>query len=152
MYQEPSITLCRRNYKEYEPNDIVDSAWINKAAKEEYSIDTILGTMPDRWGVPSARGALLTSGLSVYDKFARAGKEDRLERLLIGTVYSNYASRHNVLSGTVRLLPGFGVFGDANTAGKFIVLSEVQNCLEDTSEIKMVEFDEDNYEGIEYEQ
>lgn len=152
MYKEPSITLCRRNYKEYEPNDIVDSAWINKAAKEEYSIDTILGTMPDRWGVPSARGALLTSGLSVYDKFARAGKEDRLERLLIGTVYSNYASRHNVLFGTVRLLPGFGVFGDANTAGKFIVLSEVQNCLEDTSEIKMVEFGEDNYEGIEYEQ
>lgn len=152
MYKEPSITLCRRNYKEYESNDIVDSAWINRAAKEEYSIDTIVGTMPDNWGVPSARGALLKSNLSAYSSFARAGVEDRLERLLIGTVYSNYASRHDVLSGTVRLLPGFCVCRDGNTAGKFVVLSEVQSCMEDISEIKMVEFGEDNYEGVEYEQ
>lgn len=152
MYKEPSITLCRRNYKEYESSDIVDSAWINRAAMEEYSIDTIVGTLPDNWGVPSARGALLKSNLSAYASFARAGVEDRLERLLIGTVYSNYASRHDVLSGTVRLLPGFDVYSDRNVTGKFVVLSEVQSCMEDTSEIKMVEFGVDNYEGVEYEQ
>ena len=150
-YKEPSITLCKKNYKEADTEDIEDVAWLNRSAKEELTIDTILGTLPQTpHGVPNAKGQLLDNSFDVYSRFTRAGKTDRLERLLIGTVYSQYASRHNILSGTVKLLPAFGICSDAATQGKFILLSEVQNCIEDTSEIAMSEFSEDNYEGIEY--
>ena len=152
-YKEPTITLCKKNYKEAETEDIEDTAWLNRAAKEELSIDTIVGTITSRHGVPNAKGQIFNSNHEAFDgdDFRRAGIKDRLERLLIGTVYSQYASRHDTLSGTVVLLDSFGIYGDANTPGKFILLSESQNCIEDTSEINMAEFSEDNYEGIEYE-
>ena len=151
-YKEPSITLCRKNYKEAEAEDLEDSAWLNRAAKEELSIDTKIGTLHERHGVPNAKGQFFNpSGNNVIYEFHRAGVTDRLERLLIGTVYSQYASRHNVLSGTARLLPTFGLYSDAATEGKFILLSEVQDCKSDTSEITMSELSEDNYQGIDYE-
>ena len=150
-YKEPSITLCKKNYKEAETEDVEDSAWLNKAAKEELGIDTIIGTLPQNHGVPNAKGQVFNSSGAAISQFCRAGVEGRLERLLIGTVYSQYATRHNVLSGTVRLLPSFGILGDeGRTPGKFLLLSEIQNCREDTSEIKMSELSEDNYEGIDY--
>lgn len=150
-YKEPSITLCARNYKEIESKDLEDSAWLNRAAKEELSIDTILGTMTERHGTPNAKGQLFDPNFNIYYEFSRAGVTDRLERLLIGTVYSQYASRHIILSGTAVLIPEFGVLGDAATPGKFLLLGETQDCIEDTSDIVMAEFSEDNYEGIEYE-
>lgn len=150
-YKEPSITLCSKNYKELESKDLEDSAWLNRAAKEELSIETILGTMTVAHGTPNAKGQLFDPSFNIYGKFARAGVADRLERLLIGTVYSQYASRHVVLSGTAVLVPDFGVLSDAATPGKFIMLGENQDCIEDTSDIVMAEFSEDNYEGIEYE-
>lgn len=152
-YKEPSITLCRNNYKETEMEDIEDTAWLNREAKEELTIETIVGTITSRHGVPNAKGQVFNSNHEAFDgdDFRRAGIKNRLERLLIGTVYSQYASRHDTLSGTVVLLDAFGIYGDANTPGKFILLSESQNCIEDTSEITMSEFSEDNYEGIEYE-
>ncbi len=152
-YKEPSITLCKKNYKEAETEDIEDTAWLNRAAKEELTIDTIVGTITSRHGVPNAKGQIFNSNHEAFDgdDFRRAGITDRLERLLIGTVYSQYATRHDTLSGTALLLNTFGIYGDAHTAGKFILLSESQNCIEDTSEITMAEFSEDNYEGIEYE-
>lgn len=152
-YKEPSITLCRNNFKETEMEDIEDTAWLNREAKEELTIETIVGTITSRHGVPNAKGQVFNSKHKAFDgdDFRRAGIKNRLERLLIGTVYSQYASRHNTLSGTVVLLDSFGIYGDANTPGKFILLSEIQNCIEDTSEINMAEFSEDIYEGIEYE-
>ncbi len=151
LYKSPSITLCKKNYKEVETEDIEDSAWLNRAAKEELPIETILGTMTQRHGIPNAKGQLFDNKYNIYSTFRRAGVEDRLERLLIGTVYSQYASRHDTLSGTVVLLPSFGIYTDRSTTGKFLLTSEIQDCMEDTSEISMVEISQDNYQGIEYE-
>ena len=151
LFKEPTITLCHKNYKEAETEDIEDSAWIDRNAKEELSIETIVGTCTQKYGAPNAKGQIFKADGSVYYEFGRAGVNDRLERLLIGTVYSQSAGRHDVLSGTVVLLPDFGIYSDAATAGKFLLVSEYQRCREDVSEIKMVDFVEDNYQGIEYE-
>ena len=153
LYKEPSITLCKSTYKDADMDDIEDSAWLNKAAKEELTIDTKVGTVPQEHGVASGKGQIFRAGSEIVSAFKRAGIEDRLERLLIGTVYSQYASRHDTLSGTTRLLPSFGPLADQNgtTPGKFILLSETQKVKMDESEILMAEFSEDNYEGIEYE-
>lgn len=151
LYKEPSITLCRKNGSEAPTEDLEDSAYLNRAAREELSIETVVGTVAQKFGVPGAKGQLFRSNLGVISEFTRAGVTARLERLLIGTAFSQYAARHNTLSGTVKLLPGFGPLSDQNenTAGKFIVLSEVQNVKEDESEIVMAEFGPDSYEGIE---
>lgn len=149
MYQTPTVTLVNSNGTDISLDDIEDTAWINKAAKEELTIDTILGTLGKTWS-PSARGLVMDSTYKAYQTFYRAGVEDRLERLLIGTVYSQYGSRHNTLSGTVRLLPDLKIHTDASSSGKYILLSEVQNLLQDSSEITMAELSADNYEGIEF--
>ena len=150
-YKNPTITLCRKNYKEVTTEDIEDSAWLNRAAKEDMPIETVVGTMTKKYGVPNAKGQLFDSEYNIYSEFSRAGITDRLERLLIGTVYSQYASRHDMLSGTVKLLPEFGIYADRSTSGKFVLVSEIQDCMEDTSEMAMVHFVEDNYQGVEYE-
>jgi hypothetical protein len=92
----------------------------------------------------------MRANLSAISRFTRAGVTARLEHLLIGTVYSQYATRHNTLSGTVRVLPDMRVLTDASTDGKYVVLSEVQDLMQDTSEIEMSEFVADNYNGVEY--
>jgi hypothetical protein len=43
------------------------------------------------------------------------------------------------------------VLTDESSRGKYILLSEVQDLMQDTSEIEMAEFSADSYEGIEYE-
>ena len=149
MYQNPTVTLVNSNGTDISLDDIEDVAWVNKAAKEELTIDTILGTLGKTWS-PSARGLVMDSTYKAYQTFYRAGVEDRLERLLIGSVYSQYGSRHNTLSGTVRLLPDLKIHTDASSSGKYVLLSEVQNLMQDSSEITMAELSADNYEGIEY--
>ena len=156
MYKNPTIRIVNGYGKDTDIEDIEDKAWVQIAAKEGMEIETILGTHPG--GVcPSARG-LIMEGYTPIDGFCRPRDAEgnklpaqRLERLLIGTVYSQYASRHNTLSGTVRVLPDMKVLTDASTSGKYIMLSEVQDLMQDTSEILMSEFVSDCYDGIEYE-
>ena len=156
MYRNPIIRIVNGHGKDIDVEDIEDKAWVNIAAKEDMEIETILGTYPD--GVcPSARG-LIMEGYTPVDGFCRPRDTEgvklpaqRLEHLLIGTVYSQYATRHNTLSGTARVLPDMKVLTDASSSGKYIMLSEVQDLMQDTSEILMSEFAPDCYDSIEYE-
>ncbi len=149
LYKPPVITLVDSNGKDIKPADIVQNAWLNKSAKEEMSIDTIVGTLPK--SSPTALGQLYYSTNNyLINKFYRAGNNDLLERLLIGTIYSNYADRKHTLSGTVALLPQFGIYSDKNQDGKYLLLSEVQYPREDESEIKMVTVCPDNYKCVEF--
>jgi hypothetical protein len=150
MYKSPTVTVVNSNGTSVEQDDVEDTAWVNKSAKEEYTIDTIVGTLGKTYNA-SARGLVMDSSYKAIQTFSRAGITDRLERLLIGTVYSQYASRKTTLSGTVRLLPAMAVLTDESSRGKYILLSEVQDLMQDTSEIEMAEFSADSYEGIEYE-
>lgn len=155
MYKSPAIRLVNKNGTEVKIEDVEDKAWINISAKEDLPIDTIFGTLADRY-CPSARGLILNKDLSPYDRFCR-GKDangqkfplQRLERLLIGTAYSQYATRHNTLSGTARILPDLKVMTDASSQGKYTILSEVQDLMQDTSEILMSEFVADSYNAKE---
>lgn len=151
LYKEPTITIVDKNGKSLDKEDVEYTAWINRSAKEELKVETILGTLKE--ASPAALGQLfLTSDKSVKNSFYRAGITDQLERLLIGTIYSNYATRHNTLSGTTALLPSFGIYTDTNEPGKYILLSEAQHLKEDESEILMVQFDADNFKGVEFDE
>jgi hypothetical protein len=150
MYKDPTITIVNKNGTSVEQEDIEDTAWVNRSAKEEYSIDTIVGTLGEKNYSASARGLIMDKNYQATQTFYRAGATDRLERLLIGTVYSQYGSRKATLSGTVRLLPDLKVLTDETMSGRYMLLSEVQDLMQDASEIKMAEFSADIYEGIEY--
>ena len=123
---------------------------INRDAKEQLKIDTTNGTMEHP--TPTARGQYFRS----FDRtpvatLCRAGVTDRAERLLCGTAYSNYADRHLSLSGEAEIITSFGVRTDRNEPGMYLITREKQYLLEDTSDIMMVQFEADNYEGIKYE-
>lgn len=149
LYKDPVLSIVDKNGKSLKTEDVECNAWINRSAKEELKIDTILGTLKKK--SPTALGQLFQASYDpIRNSFYRAGVTERLERLLIGTVYSNYATRHNTLSGTTELLPSFGIYTDRNEPGKYILLSETQHLQEDESEIFLVQFDADNYKGVEF--
>lgn len=150
-YKDAKITLVKKNGTTLDLEEQEDSAYINALASENLTVDTIIGTLDDKVAAATGKGLIFSSSY-VYNTFNRAGVTDRLERLLLGTIYSQYASRKSVLSGTVTLLDAFGILGDNNTEGKFLLASDVQDLAENTSQIKMVELGEENYEALEYEE
>lgn len=151
LYKNPIVSIAKSNGREIDAKDVTVTAWINRQAKESLDISTIVGTSEKV--VPSGRGYVLRSGdLEVLRTFYRGGVADSLERLLAGTVYSQYASRNHILSGTVEAIPTFGVLTDRAEPGQYMLLSEVQHLMRGESEIRMAQFSEDNFEGIAYEE
>lgn len=150
-YRGLKLSIVKASGKEIDTEDVVVSAWLNKAAENEISLDTYIGSMHSR--VPMAKGVVLqqsNSNLPVK-KFTRAGITDTLENLLLGTLYSNYAGRKNTLKGTIQLVPTEQILSDKSSVNsRYLLLSERQDLQECFSEIKMAEIVEDSYTGIEY--
>ena len=150
MYKNPTIELTDKYGNSISPEDVEHSAWLNADAKEELKLETVVGTLDKP--SPTALGQIFSvADKSVLNTFYRAGNTDCIERLLIGTVYSNYADRHDLLSGTCVLLPTFGVYTDNNEPGTFVLLNEIQTPHTDESVIKMVKVNPDNYAGVTFE-
>ena len=149
LYKNPQVSLVKAIGSDIDDEDIEDSAWINRDAEEELTIDTIIGT-PHEHYPPSARGVVMDNNMQAITKFSRAGNTDRLERLLIATVYSQYATRMATISGLAKLIPQMAILTEASSSGKFLITSERQNIIEDSAEIKMVEFVPDDFIAVEY--
>ena len=149
LYKGLKVSLVKKSGADVEAEDMVVSAWINREAEEKYAISTYIGTPSAR--IPMARGAIMSPEFEAIRSFTRAGVTDTLERLLIGSVYSNYARRMSTISGTVKLIPEAEVLSDRSMLNKvYMILSETQNLATETSEVKLAEIAADSYEGIEY--
>lgn len=149
LFKSLKISLMDGNFQDIKAEDIEITAWLNKDAKEDLRIETVIGCL-DRPSPTALGQVFLTGTREVRNSFYRAGLTDRLERLMIGTVYTNYADRHTVLSGTVGILREFGIYTDGNEPGNFLLLSESQDLRNGTGEIKMARFEADSFEGIKY--
>lgn len=149
LYKLPALSVVRTNsvFEEYSSDDVEYTGVLNENAKDNIKIDTICGTMEEV--NPVARGAYhqTSTGLQITE-MTRAGRTTQVEHLLIGTLYSQYAERKTVLSGTTRLMGGgLKSCTDANQEDKrFIVLQDVQDLIADERELKMVELRPDEYE------
>lgn len=149
MYKAPTVKITDRYGQDVTQEDVEYTAWINKAAKEELKVDTYVGC--NNIVTPSSLAQVVkTSDRSQLSTFYRGNYSGCLEKLLIGTVYSNYASRNVKLSGTIRLVPELCPLSDNNQPGMFLMLSTVQYLHNDEEEITMANFKGDNYECIEY--
>lgn len=151
LYKMPEVTVYANTGAAVKADldDIEYTGYINRAAKEELSLDTLCGThtVPS----PSARGVYLRSADSLQlHHLRRAGHTDHPERLLIGTLISQYSRRMTRLSGECAVTLGAHVFTEANQPGRrFLVKGEVLNAQTDTSEASFVEFRPDEWTAIE---
>ena len=152
LYKAPKVELVKNNlvFNAAELDDIEYSGYINKHAKEEISIDTICGTASTT--CPTAKGIYCqaTNSLQIQT-LKRAGVTDHPEKLLIGTLYSQFAARKTTLSGEAKIdTGGLCKYTEQNQSGKvFMMSAEKQDVITDTTDAKYTEFNADEYEAIE---
>lgn len=154
LYKAPKVELVRNNlsFESEELDDVEYKGYINRDAKEEISLDTICGTSTKT--APTAKGMYYRSsdGLQIK-QMTRQGRTNLVEKLMIGTLYSQFAIRHTKLSGTTFLMKGdLKLYMDAMQSGKkFLMLADLQDVDAGTSEMSVVELTQDEYDAIEYE-
>lgn len=152
LYKAPKVELVKNNliFDAAELDDVEYSGYINKHAKEEISIDTICGTANTT--CPTAKGIYCraTDSLQVQT-LKRADVTDHPEKLLIGTLYSQFAARKTTLSGEAKIdTGGLCIYTERNQVGKVFMMSgETQDLITDTTDAQYTEFNADEYEAIE---
>lgn len=151
LYKAPKLEIVKNNliFDTAELDDVVYSGELNVNAKEELTFNTICGT-PEVTS-PTARGVYSrTSDGSQIMQLTRAGVTDCPERLLMGTIYSQYSQRHVKISGEVTLdSGGLAVYSEPSQPPerKFIAVGETQNVIEDTAEAVFVELSPETYKA-----
>ena len=147
LYEAPFVQVVKANLI-YEPEpgeDVEYTGTANANAREDLELDEICGTMEQP--SPTARGLLLdASGLPIT-QLTRAGRTDTAEQLLIGTLYSQFAERKTVLTGTMlSYAGGLRTFTDERLDGvKMMALSEREDCAMDEIYIRAAEIVADEY-------
>lgn len=152
LYQMPEIELLDGYKNSIDSKDISYTSWLNRSAREKLELNTVIGCGLRETNDRGLGVLLRNSTLAPVYEFTRQNTTMSLEKLLIGTIYSNYHRRMNVLSGTVKLLSGIGTYTDRSEPGAYVLLSDVQDLIADESNMKMVEVEPDSYEGVEYEE
>ena len=151
LYKAPVVDVVNNNlvFDDAALEDVEYSGYINKAAKEEISINTVCGTAASI--CPTAKGCYhRTSTGEQLQELKRAGVTDHPEKLLIGTIYSQYADRKTTLSGEAIIDDGLHYYTEQNQEGKrFMLMSDEQDVITDCTDAEYCEFRPDEYESIE---
>lgn len=150
LYKAPVLEIVRKNviYSDADADDIEHTGLINESAKEDIKLDTICGTMTEI--NPTAKGVYFRASDNCQLKeLMRAGRKTQAEQLLIGTLYSQYAERRTLLSGTANILDTeLSAYTEVcQTDKRFICLADVQDTISDISEIEIVELRPDEYKS-----
>ena len=150
LYKCPTIEIVNYNlaFDKAELEDVEYSGYINKQAKDGISIDTVCGT--NIKVSPNSRGAYYRSDGTQVLELKRAGRTDHPEKLLIGTLYSQFSDRRVTLSGEARIEAELTPFVEANQDGKVLMLmSDVQDVITDCTDAEYCEIRPDEYGYIE---
>lgn len=130
---------------ELDTDDVEYKAVINEHAREDLELQTICGTAEG--GVAMARGAYWR-GTTQIEQMTRAGRTATVEQLLIGTLYSQFATRHTTLEGEAAIDPGgLTTYTERNQGTKrFMLLSERQDVRMGTADCLYCELSPDQYD------
>lgn len=130
---------------ELDTDDVEYKAVINADAREDLELQTICGTAEG--GVAMARGAYWR-GTTQIEQMTRAGRTAPVEQLLIGTLYSQFATRHTTLEGEATIDPGgLTTYTEQNQGAKrFMLLSERQDVRMGTADCLFCELSPDQYD------
>ncbi len=147
LHKLPEISIVKSDLtaSDIDSEDVEYSGIANVSAKDDLDIDLICGTMADP--SPTARGLLLNSSGLPITSMTRQLRTDTAEQLLIGTLYSQFASRKITLSGTAMANGGLKLqYTDAALSNKMLMmLAASEECKEDEIYLKVAEFSQDNY-------
>lgn len=155
LYKAPKLEIVKRNmaYGDASTEDVTYRGVLNAHAKDELKIETICGMLRDE--NPTAKGLYYHACSSTpLMSVSRGSRQGLAERLLIGSLYSQFARRHVKLSGTAFQLTGdLKVYSEAMQGGcRFMILGDVQDVDAGTSEMTAVELSPDEYDGVEVEE
>ena len=151
LLKDPRIEIIKNGklMSVLDAEDVEYTGVLNPKAKNEISLETICGTMDSR-PYPNAKGLIYDASTNIpIQRMCRADRINQIEQLLIGTLYSQFASRKTVVSGTSVLkvpAPVLLWYKEQSQAGKRFVSTEtIERMREAESEIKLVEFSPDQY-------
>lgn len=137
LYRDLKLTLVSANWKgEVKMENVVESDWFGMNGT--ISIETKYGTKTN--GVaPSATGLIMHGALPAQG-FYKNGSFQTLEAHLRHLIMSQYWNGNGiVLSGTVNLIKQFCTLEDVTAKVRMMMLSDRQNLIEETSEIRMTQ-------------
>lgn len=147
LLESPDILIERNALlnEDLDDSDIEYKGVINLSAKEDLELDTICGTAKS--DVLAARGAYFYPDGSQVTEIMRAGVISQAEDLLIGTLCSQFGTRHTKLTGTaVSSGEGMCTYTDAASEGiTFMLAGAVEHPREDTVEGTFIEVSPDGY-------
>lgn len=146
MMEPPVMELVdRRTGNAFTGNDISYEAVIMASAKEELTVDTTVGTL-DR-PTAAARGLWRDSEGNPVESLTRNNVTASPEKMLIGTLYSQYRRRRYTLSGEALTTPGVETaVTDAASPGRlFRIERERADLRRGVSEITAVELFQEVY-------
>jgi hypothetical protein len=148
LYKAPEVNIVNNNvmHDDTELEDVEYSAYINVDAKDDISIDTVCGTAEAL--CPTAKGIYYrTDTHEQVQKLTRAGRTAHPEKLLIGTLYSQYASRKTTLSGEAAIDGGLSAYTESNQEGKkFMLMSDAQDIRMCSTKAEYCEIRPDEYD------
>lgn len=142
-FKSVKVKLVDKYGNDIKTSDIVTTATINKNAKEELTVDTLLDASTSVTNL--AKGMLVDADGSPLQGYRRGGDSGSLAKLICNTIFSQYGTRKLAISGTASLIGSPCILSEQNTAGKFILTSESQDLRTNTSEVRMVQFLPDSY-------
>lgn len=148
LYKGPSLEIVedRLGYPAATLDDIEHVGYLHRSARDEISLETVCGSVDGP--APLARGVYTrVSDGSQVRELMRGGFTDCPERLLIGTLHSQFADRKTTLSGECVLDPGIPAPLTEDNQGDrlFMVAGEVQDAIAGTTDATYVEFRPDEY-------
>ncbi len=144
---EVEVRKAQTYDSELDTEDVEYKAVLNKDAREDIELETICGTAAG--GIALARGAYYkSSDLTQVETLTRAGRTAQAEELLIGTLYSQFASRRTKLTGTTRIGPaGIRLWREAmQGTALFVVTGCTEDAQADEAEMTLVELRPDEYD------
>lgn len=142
LYKAPKLSVVNYDVllSEAEVEDKEYKTKFNAFAKDELTFDTKCGTL-DR-AFPHVRSSYFRAdtGKQILTMY-RVGATGHPEELLINAMRSQHARRHTSLRGQCTSDPGgIAVYSDDNQEDKkFMITAEVQRCVEDVSDVTLVE-------------
>lgn len=141
-----SIVDSSTAWKAESADDEVIETAVDVNAADELKIDTICGTSVDPCS--AMRGLYKTAdGTAVY-AMKRGSIKNRVERMLVGTLYSQYARRRFTLRGeAAENSMGLPVWRDHNTTGLFIISSSELDAKAGTESLTLTQFFADSFEA-----
>lgn len=143
FFQPPVLTVCDRYGNDVEPNDVEYQTWLDRSAAESLELSTVIGTLGEY--APFSPGRIMDGSMQPTRLYSRQNTEAPLEELLCGTLHSQYATRHNVLSGSAALVSRFCTFRDRNQSGVYAMAGAHESLRDETCEMELFEITPDTY-------